>query len=138
MVSGRRRGEKGAISMKKYLAQDYVPVNDKVVTPAEINTGCFDKSPRAGMPRLTVAARESNFAEVNLGLAQKAAIAEAERCFSCGRCNLCENCYIFCPDLAIAFDDEVRSFTVNRVLCKACGICITECPRSAILWEDKA
>ncbi len=138
IVSGIRCGENGVISMEKYLAQDYVPVNDKVVTFAEINTSCFDKSPRAEMPQLTVATRESNFAEVNLGLAQEAAIAEAERCFHCGRCNLCENCYIFCPDLAIAFDDKVRSFAINRVLCKGCGICITECPRSAILWEDKA
>jgi len=63
-------------------------------------------------------------------------LAEAERCFHCGNCDLCENCYIFCPDIAVTFDDKICSFTIDRNLCKGCGICIAECPRNAISWED--
>lgn len=136
IVSGVRFSENGAISMAKYLAGDYTPPRDKLVSFTDLNTSYFVPSPRAPAPQLNIANRKLNFVEVNLGLPPEVAIAEAERCFHCGRCNLCENCYIFCPDIAVTFDDKLRSFAINRTLCKGCGICITECPRSAISWED--
>lgn len=53
------------------------------------------------------------------------------------RCNRCQICYIFCPDLAITFEMNPFSLAINRDLCKACGICIHECPRHAISWRGK-
>jgi hypothetical protein len=43
----------------------------------------------------------TDFTEVNLGLDEREALAEAARCFQCGVCNQCELCMIFCGDMAI-------------------------------------
>ena len=58
------------------------------------------------------------------------AIKEGDRCFSCGYCNSCGNCYIFCPDAAINWVNDQPEFIYDY--CKGCGICVTECPRSAL------
>lgn len=58
------------------------------------------------------------------------AVKEGERCFSCGYCNSCGNCYIFCPDAAINWVNDQPEFIYDY--CKGCGICVTECPRSAL------
>jgi ferredoxin len=56
--------------------------------------------PRAQMPRLSLAQR-SGFAEVDLGLTQEQAVAEAERCISCGVCSECLACVSACQPDAI-------------------------------------
>ncbi|MFB0534749.1 MAG: FAD-dependent oxidoreductase, partial [Anaerolineae bacterium] len=56
--------------------------------------------PRAQMPRLPLAQR-SGFAEVNLGFTQEQAVAEAERCLSCGVCSECLACVSACQPGAI-------------------------------------
>jgi 2-oxoacid:acceptor oxidoreductase delta subunit (pyruvate/2-ketoisovalerate family) len=55
---------------------------------------------------------------------------EAKRCFSCGHCLFCKNCKIFCPDLAIDFEEERPIF--NYDYCKGCGICKIECQTGSI------
>lgn len=54
------------------------------------------------------------------------------------QCNLCELCYISCPDIAIFFNTDANSFEVNNSACKECGICIRVCPRKSISWERGA
>ncbi|UCC62339.1 MAG: FAD-dependent oxidoreductase, partial [Anaerolineae bacterium] len=56
--------------------------------------------PRAQMPRLSLADR-SGFAEVDLGFTQEQAVAEAERCLSCGVCSECLACMSVCHPCAI-------------------------------------
>ena len=107
-----------------------------MVSVSDLNLAYFDKLPRTQLPELPGSSRVSNFSEVNSGLSEVEAIKEAGRCFHCGHCNLCENCYIFCPDLAITLDDETPGVTINYDLCKQCGVCIEECPRSSISWEE--
>ncbi|MFC2122353.1 NAD(P)-binding protein [Bacteroidota bacterium] len=136
IVEGIRKGESGAVSMTKYLMADYTPDSDGLVTFADLNINYFSRSPRVKSSHIPVSNRVSDFREVNTGLLREAAIAEAERCFHCGNCNLCENCYVFCPDIAISLDEETGSLTIDRTICKSCGICIKECPRSAVFWED--
>ncbi|HHH53006.1 MAG TPA: 4Fe-4S dicluster domain-containing protein, partial [Bacteroidetes bacterium] len=46
-------------------------------------------------------------------------------CFTCG------NCFNFCPDAAISYDENGR-LRINYDYCKGCGICVQECPSSAI------
>ena len=136
IVSGVQKKGNGAISMQKYFSGDYTPGKGGLVEFTDLNVNYFSRSPRPQTNQLAVTDRTSNFDEVNLGLSREAAIAETERCFQCGNCNLCENCYIFCPDIAVTFDDEMNSFSIDLSLCKRCGICIQECPRDAIAWED--
>jgi Pyruvate/2-oxoacid:ferredoxin oxidoreductase delta subunit len=59
--------------------------------------------------------------------------AAAERCLSCGVCNQCGQCQIFCPDQSIRINGT--SVEVDLYHCKGCGICANECPRGVITME---
>ena len=64
----------------------------------------------------------------------ESALREAQRCFSCGYCNACGNCWIFCPDVAITLESHPQ---LDRDHCKGCGICATECPRGVVYMREK-
>jgi Pyruvate/2-oxoacid:ferredoxin oxidoreductase delta subunit len=64
------------------------------------------------------------------------AIEEASRCFSCGVCSQCDNCYNFCPDLAVVKTSD--GYQVNLDYCKGCGICANECPGGALTMEERS
>jgi NADPH-dependent glutamate synthase beta subunit-like oxidoreductase/Pyruvate/2-oxoacid:ferredoxin oxidoreductase delta subunit len=64
------------------------------------------------------------------------AVREANRCFSCGVCNSCDNCYNFCPDLAVI--KTSNGYEVNLDYCKGCGICANECPGGSLRMERRA
>jgi len=63
-------------------------------------------------------------------------LQEAERCLSCGTCNLCLQCVSFCPDASIRLDEDEASVRVDLDHCKGCGICAYECPRGIITMEE--
>lgn len=59
--------------------------------------------------------------------------AEAGRCLSCGHCNHCGVCWTFCPDMAVA--PEEQDFAISLDYCKGCGICARECPGGVLDME---
>jgi Pyruvate/2-oxoacid:ferredoxin oxidoreductase delta subunit len=61
-------------------------------------------------------------------------LAEAERCLSCGTCNQCGLCVMFCPDASI--QKHRKGVVVDLYHCKGCGICAYECARGVITLED--
>ncbi len=61
--------------------------------------------------------------------------AEAARCFMCGICVFCDNCLIFCPDVAV--ERLARGYKIDYYHCKGCGICVRECPRDAMSMESE-
>lgn len=82
----------------------------KVVSFKDINTAYFEQKKRS----LSI-------------------IKEAERCFSCGICDLCGNCWKFCPHMSVL--EEKGELMINYDYCKGCGICFQECPKSVISQE---
>ena len=132
-----QKRERGAISILKYLNKEYALEDGALISFKDLNTAYFNKSFRAQATELAIEARASNFIEVVSGLSKQKAIEEAKRCFQCGQCNLCENCYIFCPEVAIMFDTKGSSLVLTHEFCKECGICIQECPRGAICREAR-
>ncbi len=66
---------------------------------------------------------------------RKSAIKEAQRCFSCGLCTACGNCWLFCPDSS-AFEADGQ-YQINYDYCKGCGICAEECPRGVIFMKEE-
>jgi 2-oxoacid:acceptor oxidoreductase gamma subunit (pyruvate/2-ketoisovalerate family) len=127
----------GAICMGKYLTGEHGNGHIGIVSFEDLNPIYFSRLARAQTSEVSPARRISNFDEVNLALSEREVIEEANRCFYCGRCNFCENCYIFCPEVAITLDEKTHFFTVNHDSCKRCGICIEECPRTAISWKGE-
>ena len=125
-------GETGGVSMRKYLDPDYRKLNRHVVTFDELNTAYFEPMQRVDRDRAPVVSRIRDFREVNKGLRRDQARREAERCFNCGTCNECENCYVFCPDASILKGMKKLKHDINYDYCKGCGICFVECPRNAI------
>ncbi len=122
----------GGLSFARYRGKDgNERGNDRTIGIEGINPDYFEKQERARTPRLSVKERVSGFEEVNLGLSLNAAIAESKRCFHCGVCTACDNCFIFCPDAAVVKNSD-NTFDIRYEYCKGCGICVTECPRGAM------
>lgn len=139
LIDELRWGEKGSLSMRRYGQEEKErkPLSNKTVRLRDLNLDYFTFKKRSKMPKLKVAQRLSSFAEVNLGFVEEVAISEAQRCFHCGVCNLCDNCYLFCPDVAIRKDDQSGQNIIDYDYCKGCGICAAECPRHAIVMEEE-
>ncbi|MBL8286463.1 MAG: FAD-dependent oxidoreductase [Rubrivivax sp.] len=76
--------------------------------------------------------------EVQLGFAEiEAALAEAERCFSCGTCITCDNCVVVCPDLALRRVEGTTGYEVLGDYCKGCGLCVRECPTGSMTMVEE-
>lgn len=131
-------GEGPSLSIFRYLHPDERPMDSHIVTFEELNTDYFEPSKRQRESKSSVKERKKGLEEVTSTLGETAALKEAGRCFSCGTCNGCENCYVFCPDASILKEGDVLSRRVNYDFCKGCGICFTECPRGAITLEEEA
>jgi NADPH-dependent glutamate synthase beta subunit-like oxidoreductase len=104
------------------------------VSLASINTFYYPHAVRAESGRLE-AARRRGQAEVQLGLDAEQALAEAARCFSCGHCISCDNCFYFCPDMAIS--RIAGGYAVAGDYCKGCGLCVRECPTGSIAMHEE-
>jgi len=139
LFDGLRIGERGSLSMKRYLQEESerVPLSSKTVHLKDLNLDYFEYKKRKKMPKAQTSKRLGSFEEVNLGLSEETAREEANRCFNCGVCNLCDNCYIFCPDVAIQKQGEDGPNVIDYDHCKGCGICVEECPRDALVMEEE-
>jgi 2-oxoacid:acceptor oxidoreductase delta subunit (pyruvate/2-ketoisovalerate family) len=99
------------------------------VTAADLNLFYFRHAPRIATRSRT---DTTSFDEVVAGIGWTHAVAEARRCFTCGSCTACDNCYVFCPDAAVTPDRRTGTYAIDLTHCKGCGICAAECPRGAI------
>jgi NADPH-dependent glutamate synthase beta subunit-like oxidoreductase len=98
-----------------------------------MNMTYFPKFPRVQQEMLKPASRKQTQEEVILAYTEEMAIAESNRCFSCGTCNACDNCYLVCPEPCIIRAD--RSNGLYKILvdyCKGCRVCIEECPTGCL------
>ncbi len=136
VVQAIAEGKAAARAIQRYLcrgeARFATTVRREKFTEDKIkfNTSYFAPSARVAQLELPTAERITHFAEVKAPLWPEDAISEAQRCFSCGVCNLCDNCRLFCPDVAITRVNGV--YAVNLDYCKGCGVCAEECPRGCI------
>jgi 2-oxoacid:acceptor oxidoreductase delta subunit (pyruvate/2-ketoisovalerate family) len=130
-------GEGPSLSIFRHLHPEERPMNPHVVAFEELNTDYFETSKRQREQRAPVKKRIKGFGEITSDLTESIALKEAERCFSCGTCNGCENCYVFCPDASIMKTEKILSHQVDYDFCKGCGICFAECPRGAISLKEE-
>ena len=113
------------------LADDPEPV----IMPYEgLNAAYFRPAPRTPVPLSPAAERRrSQRAEVTLAYSREQAVAEADRCMSCGVCNGCDNCYVVCPDVSVLRDARQNGhYSIRTTYCKGCLVCVQECPTGCL------
>lgn len=127
------------ISMKAYLnillhGLKKIEPLPEVASFEKMNTAWFLARKPRKRPELVLEERLKNdkgrFPEVIQDLEEGEAEAEAMRCMHCGFCIECDNCYIFCPDACI--EPLEHGYEIDYYHCKGCGLCVKECPRSAM------
>jgi NADPH-dependent glutamate synthase beta subunit-like oxidoreductase len=129
-------GKRAARDIDRLLtAQGPSPEPDVEIMPYEgLNASYFRHAPRIEAP-LTPAAqrRRSQTVEVTLAYSREQAMAESDRCMSCGVCNGCDNCYIVCPDVSVMRDArENGQYSIRTTYCKGCLVCVQECPTGCL------
>jgi len=128
-------GKGPALSMARYLGVGRTTRNSHIVLYDEINRDYFLPAARAAATRLDVDKRMQSVAQIEQTLTSTQVLEETGRCFNCGICNDCDNCRLFCPEIAVTLTGTRRQ--VNLDYCKGCGICVVECPRNAMALEEE-
>ena len=129
-------GKRAARDIDRVLSAEPLRPDDPVeVMPYEkLNTAYFRHAPRTEAPLAPAPARRaSQVTEVTLAYSREQALAEADRCMSCGVCNGCDNCYIVCPDVSVMRDArENGHYSIRTHYCKGCLVCVQECPTGCL------
>lgn len=104
----------------------------KIVSYDQLNGAYFWKTNPNAYPLKSVEERLAHrpFTEILLPPSKETAADELSRCFHCGRCTQCDNCFIYCPDISV--EKEEDGYKIDLNYCKGCGVCVTECPRAAM------
>ena len=109
-----------------------IPI-DVIFDLNRMNMTYFPHFPRVQQKMLPPTSRRKTQEEVIQAFSEEQAVEEAGRCFSCGTCNACDNCYLVCPEPCIA--RPARSNGMYKILvdyCKGCRVCIEECPTGCL------
>ena len=129
-------GKRAARDIDRVLSAEPLRPEDPVeVMPYDkLNTAYFRHAPRTEAPLAPAAERRTNqVTEVTLAYSREQALAEADRCMSCGVCNGCDNCYIVCPDVSVMRDArENGRYSIRTHYCKGCLVCVQECPTGCL------
>ncbi len=81
---------------------------------------------------LDVRERLKGNAVVKQGFTEETAVREVQRCLGNIRCESCDLCRYFCPDLCITRNEKTDAIEIDYDFCKGCGICAAVCPKGAI------
>ena len=112
LIEAIASGRRGALSIDRYLRgqplltpREELPLPVAELSQEEIGARVarreVDLTPRQAMPHASVEDRLRDFREVELGLTEEAARAEAARCLECGLCSECYQCVVACKPGAI-------------------------------------
>ncbi len=117
-------GKKAAAEIDAYLSgdaniRDPAGLNEIPVASREMSETELLPKPRISVANLSMEKRLCSFAEVELGYSQDQAMAEAQRCLSCGPCSECLACVKACGPDAIIHNRHatLRNLEVGALIC---------------------
>jgi len=128
------QGRKAAEAIHATLRGEELPAPDSrpPIGPERIKMEFYQPKERAERQVLSAEERLAHpFDEVDLGISREQALEEATRCFSCGLCFDCENCWMYCQNSCFK---KVQSPSVGKYVeihletCDGCKKCWEECP----------
>ena len=141
------QANEAALAVDAYLCgREYAPAKP-VISEREVSERDFadrEKIARVAMPQRPADERRRDFGEVNLGLSEEAAMAEAKRCLECG-------CHDFADCKLIKYANELKTDTKrlrgefhpgfvekklvcierNQRKCITCNLCVRVCEMKA-------
>lgn len=125
-------GRRAAIAIDAFRRQQEPLEERREAIPYDrLNLAYFEAAPRAKSPVVPPQER-TDTTEIEGSLGRAEVSAEAMRCFSCGNCMACDNCWTLCPDSAVIKTVETASdgshYVFDLDYCKGCGLCAHECP----------
>jgi len=114
-------GKRAAESIHRFLQGEELSRPDQSLAPVpldQVDLRRAKKRPRAAMPKLAPEVRSADFREVELGLPEEQAVAEALRCLNCAVCSECRQCVTACQPHAIDHDmrDQVLDLDVGTIV----------------------
>ncbi|OFZ88214.1 MAG: hypothetical protein A2V78_03395 [Betaproteobacteria bacterium RBG_16_64_18] len=99
-----------------------------------MNLDFYKTNDRRPTIRLPVSSSAMSFEESDKGFGETEALAEAERCFHCGQCQLCGNCVEDCPGYVLEMTVDGPK-VAHPEECWHCGNCRISCPSAAVAYE---
>ncbi|GLZ03094.1 glutamate synthase [Actinomadura sp. NBRC 104412] len=129
---GKRAARNIDVLLREAEREEPEPV--EVMPYERLNTAYFPKAPRVQAPVTPPEERRrGQKVEVTLAYSREQAVAESDRCMSCGVCNGCDNCYLVCPDVSVMRDArENGRYAIRLPYCKGCLVCVQECPTGCL------
>ncbi len=103
------------------------PVPGPCITPEQVKLDWYPPAERHERGDVPVEQRDAE-TEVQVGLGEAEALAEAKRCMSCGMCMDCETCWMYCTNNCFVKLPKGEHYKVKLELCNGCKKCAEACP----------
>lgn len=148
VVEALAAGRQAAYRIDDYLQHRYpkTPKDGRGLLSGELlpeTIKMIKKIGRFDLPTLTPSERTKDFTQVELGYTWETAVEEARRCLRCGmgaeilfqdKCATCLTCLRVCP-YHVPYLDASGTIQIPAEQCQACGVCVAECPATAIVMR---
>jgi len=126
-------GRKAAIAIDDFInnRQPRTKPRARVVKEKSMILSYYQKAPRNEETAIGTNVADFGFQELRSTLSREQAIAEANRCMSCGLCMVCDRCRVYCPYEAIERDMKMPqgyAMFTDYTRCVGCHICAEVCP----------
>lgn len=126
-------GRKAALNIDAFLkgGKYMAPPRSRPIKHTDMRLDYYKPLPRNEEEVVPPERRGHSFDEIFKTLTTEQAVAEAERCMSCGLCFVCDECRVYCPREAIERDKKRPQGYVmftDYTRCNGCHVCAEVCP----------